>query len=47
LYRPSELLANRGNPAKAERVLGWKARLTMPGVIAEMVRAHQSGASAA
>jgi len=46
LHRPSDLIANRGNPAKAERLLGWKARLTMPGVVAEMVRAARHGASA-
>jgi len=46
LYRPSDLVANRGNPAKAERLLGWKARVTMPGVVAEMVRAGMNGASA-
>ncbi|MBV8144370.1 MAG: GDP-mannose 4,6-dehydratase [Gammaproteobacteria bacterium] len=39
LHRPSDLLANRGNAAKAERLLGWKARLTMPGVVAGMVSA--------
>jgi GDPmannose 4,6-dehydratase len=38
LHRPSDLTANRGNPAKAERLLGWKARLKMPEVVTEMVR---------
>lgn len=42
LQRPSDLQANRGNSAKAERLLGWKARLTMPEVVAEMVRAALS-----
>jgi len=46
LYRPTDLAANRGNPAKAERLLGWKARLTMPAVVAEMVRAGANGTSA-
>jgi len=46
LHRPSELLANRGNAAKAERVLGWKARYTMPAVVAEMMRANMTGAAA-
>lgn len=46
LYRPSDLAANRGKPVKAEQLLGWKARLTMPGVVAEMVRAGMTGAAA-
>ena len=45
LYRPSELVANRGNAAKAARLLGWQARLTMPGVVAEMVHAAMSNAA--
>jgi GDPmannose 4,6-dehydratase len=40
LSRPSELLANRGNARKAAEHLGWQARLTMPEVVAAMVRAE-------
>ena len=40
LHRPSEVLANRGNAAKAASLLGWRARLTMPQIVAEMVRAR-------
>ena len=40
LHRPSEVLANRGNAAKAASLLGWQARLTMPEIVAEMVRAR-------
>jgi GDPmannose 4,6-dehydratase len=40
LYRPSDLSANRGNAAKAARLLGWSARLKMYEVVREMVRAE-------
>lgn len=40
LQRPSDLLANRGNAAKADRLLGWKACLQMPDVVARMVEAR-------
>lgn len=43
LQRPSDLLANRGNAAKAERLLGWKARFKMPQVVARMVDAEARG----
>jgi GDPmannose 4,6-dehydratase len=43
LQRPSDLLANRGNAAKAERLLGWKARLRMPDVVKRMVEEETSG----
>jgi GDPmannose 4,6-dehydratase len=45
LHRPSELLANRGNAAKAARLLGWQARLRMPEIVGEMVQAGMSGAA--
>ncbi len=38
LRRPSDLPANRANPDKAGRLLGWQASTTMPRVVAEMVR---------
>ncbi|MBI4767207.1 MAG: GDP-mannose 4,6-dehydratase [Deltaproteobacteria bacterium] len=37
LYRPSEVMALRGNYAKAERVLGWKPITTFEDLIREMV----------
>jgi GDPmannose 4,6-dehydratase len=46
LHRPSDLLANRGNAAKAARLLGWQADLTMPGIVARMVDAAMSNAPA-
>jgi GDPmannose 4,6-dehydratase len=40
LYRPTDILEGKGNPAKAERVLGWKAKSRMEDVIAMMVQAE-------
>ncbi len=37
LYRPTEISVNRGNPAKATRILGWKARSAMRDVVRMMV----------
>lgn len=41
LYRPSEIMAGRGNPAKAEKLLGWKAEYTMPDVVRGMLAAER------
>lgn len=41
LYRPSELPANRANPDKARRLLGWEAKLRMRQIVTEMVRARR------
>ena len=43
LKRPSDIRVSVGNPARAERLLGWRARTTMPAIVrnlldAEMVR---------
>ena len=38
LFRPSEIARSLGNPEKAERILGWKARTTMPEVVRRMAR---------
>ena len=38
LLRPSDISSGKGNPAKAERVLGWKAQAHMREVIARMVK---------
>jgi GDPmannose 4,6-dehydratase len=40
LYRPSDLLANKGNASKAAKLLGWNARFRMQEVVTEMVRAE-------
>ncbi len=37
LYRPSEVMALKGNYSKAERVLGWKPTITFEELIREMV----------
>lgn len=38
-FRPAEVEVLLGNPAKAKRVLGWKARVTLEEMIREMVDA--------
>ncbi len=38
-FRPTDLLVSRADPAKAERVLGWKAQSTMSDVITNMLSA--------
>jgi GDPmannose 4,6-dehydratase len=40
LMRPTDLRVSRANPARAETVLGWKARLLMPDVVRAMVTAE-------
>lgn len=40
LYRPTEISVGRGNPAKAEMVLGWKARYRMRDVV-RMMTEHE------
>jgi GDPmannose 4,6-dehydratase len=42
LIRPAEIAANRGDPAKAGRLLGWKARHYMPDVVRLMVDAERN-----
>jgi GDPmannose 4,6-dehydratase len=39
LWRPAEVAALRGDPAKAERVLGWTAATSLEALIREMVDA--------
>ena len=46
LMRPSDLSVSRGDPAKAARVLGWRAAKTMPDVVEAMVAAERSGQGA-
>jgi GDPmannose 4,6-dehydratase len=40
LFRPTDLPANRADPSKAERLLGWRARTSMPETVARMVKAR-------
>jgi len=37
--RPTDLSISKGNPAKAEKILGWKARYQMPDVVRMMLEA--------
>jgi len=43
LYRPSEISENRGDASKAKEILGWQASLSMPDVVALMVRHVHEG----
>jgi GDPmannose 4,6-dehydratase len=40
LFRPTDISEGKGNADKAERVLGWKARIYMKEVVAKMVHAE-------
>jgi GDPmannose 4,6-dehydratase len=40
LIRPSEILRGHADPSLAERVLGWKARVSLEEVVSRMVRAE-------
>ena len=40
LYRPTDLAISRGNPAKAERILGWRAKFGMTDVVGAMMAAE-------
>lgn len=42
LLRPSDIPESRMNPEKAQRVLGWKAKVTMPEVVRRMVAEARS-----
>ena len=42
LFRPSEILIGRGDPSKANRELGWKARHNMYSVARMMIEAEQN-----
>lgn len=46
LLRPADIRESCGNPAKAERELGWKAVFQLEDVVREMVRAACSASSA-
>jgi GDPmannose 4,6-dehydratase len=47
LLRPSDISDGKGNAAKAERLLGWKAKAHMKEVISMMVRAEMTNGNAA
>jgi len=49
LHRPTDIEEGRGNAAKAQRVLGWRAQHRMPDVIRMMIRSElgASGSPAA
>jgi len=39
-FRPTDIMVSRANPSKAWQQLGWKADLTMPGVVDQMIKAY-------
>ncbi|WP_420208615.1 GDP-mannose 4,6-dehydratase [Candidatus Electronema sp. JC] len=45
LLRPTDIREGCGNPAKAERELGWKAAFQLEDVVREMVRARKQASS--
>ena len=47
LRRPSEIMHSTGNPAKALRILGWKAETAMPEVVRKLVKAGLDGEASA
>jgi GDPmannose 4,6-dehydratase len=47
LLRPSDISEGKGNAAKAERLLGWRAQAHMKEVIGLMVRAELTGTTTA
>ena len=40
LFRPTDISEGKGNAEKAERVLGWKAKVHMKEVVTNMVLAE-------
>jgi GDPmannose 4,6-dehydratase len=46
LFRPTDIAEGKGNAAKAERALGWKATVKMQEVIARMLQAQPAGVTA-
>ena len=45
LFRPTDILISRADPAKAASKLGWSATMAMPGVAAAMVAAERERVS--
>ena len=46
LKRPSDIACSLGDPAKAARLLGWRANIDFSEIAARMVRAEREGANA-
>jgi GDPmannose 4,6-dehydratase len=46
LFRPADLEANHANPAKAARVLGWRATVRMEEAVRRMIAAEQGAGKA-
>jgi GDPmannose 4,6-dehydratase len=40
LFRTSDIDVSAGNPAKAQRVLGWKATIAMPDLVSRLIKAE-------
>ena len=40
LFRTSDIQISAGNPAKAQRVLGWKATTAMPDIVSRLIEAE-------
>ncbi|MDB5209472.1 MAG: NAD-dependent epimerase/dehydratase, partial [Sediminibacterium sp.] len=40
LLRPTDLMVGRANPAKAHRILGWKANYTLEIIVEKMIQAE-------
>lgn len=45
-YRPAEVFNLRGDPSKAERVLGWRPKTTFRALVELMVKAEREGLAA-
>jgi GDPmannose 4,6-dehydratase len=45
LKRPSDIWTSVGDPSKAERVLGWRAKVPFAEIVARMARAERQGAA--
>jgi GDPmannose 4,6-dehydratase len=43
LFRPTDILISRANPAKAKRVLNWEARYGLADIVTMMVEAEMDG----
>lgn len=40
LYRPTEHMISRANPARAKELLGWQSKLNMQQIVSEMIKAQ-------
>jgi GDPmannose 4,6-dehydratase len=46
LKRPSDIAASIGDPAKAQRILGWRAKVQFRDIVGRMVRSEREGPAA-